>query len=83
MSDIRKQIKEELTKADVKSEVVRVIDSKELKSKITKLVAQELKNNPELQDQIVDITKNVLTQLYKTLWTKRNFWQSQLSNKAS
>jgi ATP-dependent Lon protease len=83
MCDIKKIINEELTKSDVKAEVVRVIDSNELKDKISKLIAQELKKSPELQNQVVGITKNVITQLYKTLWTKRSFWQSQLSNKSS
>jgi hypothetical protein len=39
------------------------------------------KNNKELEDKVVEITKNVLTQLYKTLWTKRGLWQNNLTNK--
>lgn len=82
MSKTKNRIHEELTKSDIKDEVIRVIDSDELKDKIAKLIAKELKKNPEIENQIVDITKNVITQLYKTLWVKRSFWQSQLSNKA-
>ena len=59
------------------------MDSSEFKDKIEKIVKDKLKNNKELDDKVVDITKNVLTQLYKTLWTKRNFWKSSLSNKGN
>lgn len=82
MNDIKILIQENLSKLDVKNEVIRVIDSKELKDKIAKLIAQELKKNPEIQNQVVDITKNVIIQLYKTLWVKRSFWVSQLKNKS-
>lgn len=75
--------KKELTKSDIKDEVIKVLDSNEFKRKITDLVANELKSHPELQKQVVEITRNVLTQLYKTLWVKRSFWQSQLKNKSS
>lgn len=83
MSKNIKKINEELTKSDVKDEVIRTIDSNQLKDKITKLISKELKDNPDLEKRVVDITKNVITQLYKTLWMKRNFWQSTLSNKSN
>jgi len=83
MSDTKNQIKNKLDRDEIKSEVIRVIDSKELQNKIAKLVAQELKKSPELEDKVLEITKNVLIQLYKTLWTKRDFWKSQLSNKSN
>jgi len=35
-----------------------------------------------LEDKVVDITRNVLTQLYKQLWVKRAFWRNGLSNKS-
>ena len=31
----------------------------------------------------LDITSNVLTQLYKTLWIKRAVWKNNLSNKSN
>ena len=57
------------------------LGSKEFTEKIDKIVKDNLKNNKFLEDKVVEITKNVITQLYKTLWTKRNFWGSQLKNK--
>jgi hypothetical protein len=80
---IKKRLNEELTKDDISKEVSKVIDSKELADKVSKLVDDKVKGDKALEDKVVEITKNVLTQLYKTLWTKRGFWQSTLKNSAS
>ena len=60
-----------------------VHDSKDFETKVGKIVKEKIKNDKELEDMVVDITKNVLTQLYKTLWIKRNFWKTTLSNKST
>jgi hypothetical protein len=60
-----------------------VLDSKDFETKIGKIVKEKIKNDKELEDMVVDITKNVLTQLYKTLWIKRNFWKTTLTNKST
>jgi hypothetical protein len=70
-------------KDEIKSEVKKALNSTDLKDVISTLVAKEIKGNKELEKDVVNITKNVLTQLYKTLWVKRGFWQSMLKNKAS
>jgi hypothetical protein len=80
---IRQILKEELTKSEVKSEVKKYMDSSEFKSKVEKIVKDRIKNEKELEDKVVDITKNVLTQLYKQLWVKRAFWKNGLSNKST
>lgn len=82
-NDNRKYIKENLTKSDISKEQKVYMNSKEFKDKIEKIVSDKLKNNKELDDKVVEITKNVITQLYKTLWVKRGVWQSSLSNKSS
>lgn len=82
-SFIKQKLNEELTKIDINKEVKIYMDTNEFKSKIEKIIKDKLKNNKELEDKVVDITKNVLTQLYKTLWVRRNTWSSQLSNKAN
>lgn len=79
----RKWILEELSQTDKVEAKKYVLTSKELEDKIAKIVAMKLKNNREMDDQVVLITKNVLTQLFKALWVKRNFWKSGLSNKAT
>jgi hypothetical protein len=80
---IREKLDEELTKSDVKKEISKFLDSSEFQNKVAKIVADRIKNEKGLEDKVVDITKNVITQLYKTLWTKRSFWSTQLKNKAS
>jgi len=82
-NSIRERIHEELTKADKSEMKTHVMSSKELDQKIEKIIKNNLKNNRELEDMVVDITKNVLTQFHKALWVKRNFWKSGLKNRAS
>ncbi len=81
MANNNKNINENLTKSDISKEVKVYMDSQDFKNKVEKIVKDRLKNEKELEDKIVDITKNVLTQLYKTLWTKKSFWRDNLSNK--
>ena len=76
-------IKEELTKTDVNKSVKLYMDGPEFKKKIEAIVKDRLKNEKELEDKVVEITKNVLTQLYKVLWTKRGVWRDNLTNKSS
>ena len=84
MKDLNKQkLDEDLTRADVKKEINNFLGSSEFEAKVAKIVKDRIKNEKGLEDKVVDITKNVITQLYKTLWTKRSMWQGQLKNKAN
>ena len=85
--NIRKLIKEELTRSD-KAEIKRLAraefedmlkDSK-MKTKIEDLVKKQLKNDKPTQKEVADITQKVLVQFYKTLWTRRSFWANKLDN---
>lgn len=76
------KINEELKKTDIDKGIKTYMDSAEFKAKIEKIVKDRIKNEKELEDKVVEITKNVLTQLYKTLWVKRGFWKSNISNKS-
>lgn len=82
MSKINK-INEEVTKSDISKEVKVYMNTDEFKTKIEKIVKDKIKNNQELDDKVVEITRNVLTQLYKTLWNKRGIWRNNLTNKSS
>ena len=42
---------------------------------------QALLKDKAFQDEVVKIASNVLTQLYKALWTKRSIWTASLKNK--
>jgi hypothetical protein len=79
---IRQILKEEMSKSEVKKEVKNYMDTADFKSKIEKIVKDRIKNEKGLEDKIVEITKNVITQLYKTLWVKRSFWTTALKNKS-
>lgn len=70
-------------KDDIGKEIKVFMDKKDFDIKIEKIIKDKLKSNKELEDKIVDITKNVLTQLYKTLWVRRGMWRDTLSNKSS
>ncbi len=83
MSKNNNKINENLTKADVSKELKVYMGTDDFKAKIEKIVKDKLKNNVELENKVVEITKNVLTQLYKTLWTKKSFWRDNLSNKTN
>lgn len=76
-------IKGELNKSDIDKGIKTYMDSAEFKAKIEKIVKDRIKNDKELENKVVDITKNVLTQLYKTLWIRRSFWKSNLSNNSN
>ena len=78
---MKPKIQENMTKSDVSKEIKIYMDSNEFKSKIEKIVKDRIKNEKELEDKVVEITRNVLTQLYKTLWVKRATWQNGLTNK--
>ena len=80
---IRKRLNEEFTKSDAKEVVKKYMDSTEFKSKVEKIVKDKIKNDKALEDKVVEISKNVLTQLYKALWVKRSVWKNMLSNKGN
>jgi hypothetical protein len=80
---IKQRLNEEFGKKEVTKEITAFIDSSTFKTKIEKIVKDKLKDDKDLEDKIVEITKNVITQLYKTLWTKRGFWRNELKNKSS
>lgn len=83
MVNNNKFINENMSKSDISKEIKVYMDSQAFKSKVEKIVKDRLKNEKELEDKIVEITKNVLTQLYKTLWTKKSFWRDNLTNKSN
>lgn len=78
---IKNKLNETFSKTDkeeISKQISIFIDSKEFEKKIEKIVLNKLKDNKELEDKVVDITKGVLTQLYKTLWVKKSVWLSNI-----
>jgi hypothetical protein len=75
------EAKKNITKDDVKKEIKIFLSTNDFENKVSKIVKNRLKDDKELEDKVVDITKNVITQLFKTLWVKRNTWRNNLTNK--
>ena len=64
-------------------DLIRQRLNEEMTKSDVKIVKDRIKNDKALEDKVVEITSNVLTQLYKSLWVKRAFWKNTLSNKAN
>lgn len=72
-------IRESLTQTDenqisamIRREIKKAF-GEDLESKVLKILEKELKNS-KLKKHIVEINKDVLVQLYKELWMRRNMW---------
>lgn len=70
-------------KSMVKKEIKDFLDlnrSGDLEKKVKDIIIKNFKNDKGTEKYLVDLVKNVLVQLYKSLWTKRNFWTNDLKN---
>lgn len=81
---------EQLTKSDVEQIAKKSIKSYmesgrnvEMENRVKTIIHQMVKNDKQLEDAVVQITRNVLVQLYKSLWTKKSFWVSDLKNSSN
>lgn len=80
---------ESLTQTD-KSEIERIarkeikdaIDDMKFKKKIKDMIEDDRKSR-DFEKKLVDVSKNVLIQLFKQMYSKRNFWTTGLSNDPS
>lgn len=73
-------INENTNKSELNKQIKVYMDSKEFRDKVEKIVKERLKDNKELEEYTLDITKNAMTQLFKTLWVKRNTWKNNIKN---
>lgn len=84
---IKKVLKEELTRSDkaeikklARSEFESMLNSSDIKTKIEKMVKNQLGKDKATQKEVANITQKVLVQFYKTLWNRRTFWVNKLDN---
>lgn len=63
-TELKKLIIEELTKSEVRGMI-----SNEFTSNL---------NSKEFKDKVKDITSKVIEELYKILWTRKNFWSDAI-----
>jgi len=66
-----------LTKKDIIDIIKSEIESSKNKSVIKDVFYNEV-NTTKFNKIIKDITKDTLEDFYKTLWTKREFWKSNI-----
>lgn len=85
----KSQLSEGLSATD-KSEIGTIVKSEiknffklnrsvDFEKEIEKIVNDTL-SKTKTKDEIAEIAKNVIVQLYKALWMKRNFWKTELKN---
>jgi len=82
---IRKILKEEdFTKTEIKKmigdEFEKKIKSTAFKDTVKDIVRDQVKGDKKTEKEIATITQKVLVKLYKTFWTRRNFWSNNLEN---
>ena len=68
---------------EIKKEIKDFLDinrSSDLDKKVEDIVKKKFKGDKDLEKYVVDVTRNVLIQLYKTMYTRRGFWSSDLKN---
>ena len=80
---LKQIISETLTKTDeskigvmIRKEIKDAFGS-DLEKKVLKILEKELKGK-KFRKKIVDINKDVLVQLHKELWMRRQFWLTAL-----
>lgn len=74
---------EEKVKSIVKKELKTIINSAnatDFEQQVERIVKKKVRGDKDIEKYIVEITRDVLVQLYKTLWVQRNFWSSSLTN---
>jgi hypothetical protein len=76
-SDVKTMVKKEI------KDFLDINRSSDLEKKVTDIIKKKFKTDKDIEKYVVDITRNVLVQLYKNLWTKRSFWSNDLKNSAS
>lgn len=81
-----KFITESLTQTDkgeiermIRKEIKDSLEDSKFKKKIKDFMDDEHKSR-DFEQKVVEISKNVLVQLYKQMYNKRSFWTSGLSN---
>ena len=70
----------------VKKEIKDFLDinrSGDLERKVADIIKNKLKNDKDIEKYLVDITRNVLIQMYKNLYTRKSFWAGDLRNSAN
>lgn len=63
----------------VKKEIKNFMDSTQAHRIVVKAIQDEL-GTKKIDDKIVDLSTKVVVELFKTLWTRKSFWETALKN---
>jgi hypothetical protein len=66
---------ERITKKEIKD----FMDSTQAQKIVIKVIQNEL-GTKRIDDKIVDLSTKVVVELFKTLWTRKSFWEGPLKN---
>ena len=72
------QDKREIEKIAQK-EMKNFLDTTQAHKIVIKIIQDEL-GTRKIDDKIVDLSTKVVVELFKTLWQRKNFWESALKN---
>lgn len=61
----------------IKSDIKDFLDSTKIEKKVIEILKKELKDNDK---RIVELATKCIIELYRTLWTRKNFWEGPLKN---
>lgn len=85
--ELKNIIREELNRSDkaeikklARKEFEEMLKTSDIKTKIEKMVKDQIGKDKATQKEVAKISEKVLIQFYKTLWTRRTFWANKLDN---
>lgn len=73
-SDIKSMVKKEI------KDFLDINRSSDLDKKVEDIIKKKFKNDKDIEKYLVDVIRNVLVQLYKTMYTRKGFWTADLKN---
>ena len=62
-----------------KKEIKDFMDSSNAHTIVVKMIQKEL-GTKDINDKIVDLATKVVVELFRTLWTRKGFWESSLKS---
>lgn len=63
----------------IKKEVKDFLDTTQAHKKVMSMIKKEL-GNKDIDDKMVDVATKCIVELFKSLWTKRNFWENSVKS---
>jgi hypothetical protein len=74
LTDTDKKEIERIARREIKD----FIDKPAFVKEISTIIEKELKSNGKNRQEIVDLTSQVILELYKTFWFRKSLWYNEL-----